>query len=256
MIKEHIPFVYEIENNLSIDFCDQLINLYEYLKENGLERFINLPNDLLVNKGHDNNIKSYEDIYISKLLFEDISDDIKEHISKIDKTLFDRLTGGLYEFYEKTHDLFFLDKFDWYNDLHDDKILSKRRFRTFCSDSGYQIQRCGGDLKGFKLHDDANPELVFDNSKIAYGVRSLTFTWYLNDNFEDGGTYFPYSNFTYIPKQGSLLFFPSFWTHSHIGFAPKQKFKYICTGWMHHMSHNNMPGFRTGFTHDQVNFDT
>ena len=31
---------------------------------------------------------------------------------------------------------------------------------------------------------------------------------------------------------GSLILFPASWTHSHIGLAPKNDYKYIVTGWM------------------------
>ena len=92
------------------------------------------------------------------------------------------------------------------------------------SDTGYNIQRTKpGEF--YIWHDD----FTYSN---CYGARMVTFIWYLND-IEEGG----YTEFVggkkIQPKTGRLLLFPSSWEYVHRGYPPKNKTKYITTGWLH-----------------------
>ena len=62
--------------------------------------------------------------------------------------------------------------------------------------------------------------------------RVLTWTLYLNDNFEAGETEFLYQQYRYKPKQGDVVIFPAGFTHTHRGNPPINGNKYIVTGWM------------------------
>ena len=65
-------------------------------------------------------------------------------------------------------------------------------------------------------------------------IRFLAFFIYLDDN-EQGGTHFPQMlNPPISPcKKGSMLMFPSLWTHLHAGLKPIQKPKYILGSYLH-----------------------
>jgi hypothetical protein len=96
-------------------------------------------------------------------------------------------------------------------------------------DRGYQIQRTkpGGY---YHWHTDYNLEKEF-------GVRLLTFIWYLNDIKEDGYTEF-IDGTKIQPECGKLLLFPATWTYLHRGFPPKTETKYIVTGWLYDKTFN------------------
>jgi hypothetical protein len=63
-------------------------------------------------------------------------------------------------------------------------------------------------------------------------TRILTWTAYLNDNFEAGETEFLYQHYRYKPQQGDIVIFPAAFTHTHRGNPPIGGDKYIITGWM------------------------
>ena len=62
--------------------------------------------------------------------------------------------------------------------------------------------------------------------------RILTWTVYLNDDFEAGETEFLYQQYRYKPKKGDLVIFPAAFTHTHRGNPPIGGVKYIMTGWI------------------------
>ena len=62
--------------------------------------------------------------------------------------------------------------------------------------------------------------------------RVLTWSMYLNDEFEAGETEFLYQQYRYKPKAGDLVIFPSGFTHVHRGNPPINGTKYILTGWL------------------------
>jgi hypothetical protein len=60
----------------------------------------------------------------------------------------------------------------------------------------------------------------------------LTWTVYLNDNFEAGETEFLYQHYRYKPSKGDCIIFPAAYTHTHRGNPPIGGDKYIITGWV------------------------
>jgi hypothetical protein len=62
--------------------------------------------------------------------------------------------------------------------------------------------------------------------------RLLSWTGYLNDNFEAGETEFLYQQYRYKPNKGDLVIFPASFTHTHRGNPPIGGDKYIITGWV------------------------
>ena len=62
--------------------------------------------------------------------------------------------------------------------------------------------------------------------------RTLLWTLYLNDGFEQGETEFLYQQRKVAPKTGSLLIAPTAFTHTHRGNRPMGGDKYIATSWI------------------------
>ena len=62
--------------------------------------------------------------------------------------------------------------------------------------------------------------------------RLLTWTVYLNDEFEAGETEFLYQHYRYKPQKGDVIIFPTAYTHTHRGNPPIGGNKYIITGWV------------------------
>ncbi len=62
--------------------------------------------------------------------------------------------------------------------------------------------------------------------------RSLLWTTYLNDEFDEGETEFYYQQRKIAPKTGALLIAPTAFTHTHRGNMPKRGDKYIATSWI------------------------
>ena len=54
---------------------------------------------------------------------------------------------------------------------------------------------------------------------------------YLNDDFEGGETEFLYQNRREEAKQGDVLIFPCYFTHTHRGNPPIGGTKYTATSW-------------------------
>ncbi|WP_199609241.1 2OG-Fe(II) oxygenase [Flocculibacter collagenilyticus] len=62
--------------------------------------------------------------------------------------------------------------------------------------------------------------------------RTLVFMYYLNDVQEGGGTEFYFQNRSVKPEAGSLVIFPTSFTHTHKGSIPISNDKYILTSWV------------------------
>jgi hypothetical protein len=62
--------------------------------------------------------------------------------------------------------------------------------------------------------------------------RTLLWTVYLNDGFDEGETEFLYQQRKIAPRTGSLLIAPTAFTHTHRGNRPVGGDKYIATSWI------------------------
>lgn len=62
--------------------------------------------------------------------------------------------------------------------------------------------------------------------------RTVLWTIYLNDSFEEGETEFLYQQRKVVPRTGSLLIAPTAFTHTHRGNKPIGGDKYIATSWL------------------------
>lgn len=62
--------------------------------------------------------------------------------------------------------------------------------------------------------------------------RTLLWTLYLNDGFDEGETQFLHQQRRIKPRTGSILIAPAAFTHAHRGNMPRGGDKYIATSWV------------------------
>lgn len=63
--------------------------------------------------------------------------------------------------------------------------------------------------------------------------RQIVYMLYLND-VEDGGTEWLYQKIKLPAKKGTMILWPSDFTHTHRGIVSHTKEKFIATGWLSH----------------------
>jgi hypothetical protein len=91
------------------------------------------------------------------------------------------------------------------------------------------LQRYVADQGGYpRWHCEVYPE---PGSRESLN-RTLLWTIYLNDEFDEGETEFFHQCRKIKPKTGSLLIAPAVFTHTHRGNMPKNGDKYIATSWV------------------------
>lgn len=72
----------------------------------------------------------------------------------------------------------------------------------------------------------------YESGGVAFCRRALAYIMYLNDVEDGGETEFLYYSKRIKPKKGTLIIFPSAFSHTHRGNPPLTNTKYIATGWV------------------------
>jgi len=87
----------------------------------------------------------------------------------------------------------------------------------------------------YKRHVD-NLLLASRRDEAAQGVptRDVSIVGYLNDDFAGGETFFDRQKLKVKPRQGSVLVFPSYYTHPHQSLPVIAGCKYAFTSWLFH----------------------
>jgi hypothetical protein len=98
-----------------------------------------------------------------------------------------------------------IDKIQWPKDVGWEELRIKR----------YKVN----ELENHGLSDHVD---VYSH---AHSKRFLCLMVYLNDDFEDGETYFPVFDIKVKPKQGRLFIFPPTWNYLHRGIPPRRPSK-------------------------------
>lgn len=65
-------------------------------------------------------------------------------------------------------------------------------------------------------------------------IRDISLVGYLNEDFEGGETFFDRQNLKVKPQIGSVLVFPSYYTHPHQSLPVIEGQKYCFTTWLFH----------------------
>jgi hypothetical protein len=79
----------------------------------------------------------------------------------------------------------------------------------------------------------------FETMRRTTSGRHLSWMLYLNDITQGGETEFLYQKRRVSPKQGTLLIWPSGFTHTHRGNPPLTEVKYALTGWFEYNQENH-----------------
>lgn len=87
----------------------------------------------------------------------------------------------------------------------------------------------------YKRHVD-NLLLASRRDEVSQGVltRDVSIVGYLNDDFVGGETFFDRQNLKVKPQKGSVLVFPSYYTHPHQSLPVTKGCKYAFTSWLFH----------------------
>jgi len=126
-------------------------------------------------------------------------------------------------------------EFDRFSELND-RLIHKwqeavERYVKDCQIKGVQWPKEIGweelRIKRFKVNEEENHGLEnhVDVYSHAHAKRFLCLMVYLNDDFEEGETYFPLFDAGVKPKQGRLFIFPPTWNYIHRGKPPRSPSK-------------------------------
>ena len=188
------PYLYIIEQALTKEQCDEIIDRFETMHE------IHYTGH--TGGGYTPTIKKTTEIQISR----------HQEWSDIDGILHKNLTLSLEKYAKHIKE-----------NCNNDFILQHLSYGN-TNDSGYQIQKYLREYEGYSWHHDSNIEKQFNRTRI------LTFLWYLNDVQIGGETYFYHGKIK--PKCGNLCLFPATWNYNHKAEIPISNDKYIITGWI------------------------
>ena len=191
-MKEERSFILTIDNLISDQACDGLVNYFNMLEANNLTGTRRRVEGALEINKDDSFIYVPDDGYVMHHLPGGL-------IEELEIGLYHRL---LPEYYSK------------YSILETCKILKNFNNKI-------QKTKPGGGYHAW--HFEA------DNMLMSH--RVLAWIVYLNDDFEGGETEFLYQGVRVKPKKGTAVIWPAAFTHAHRGNPPLDNTKYIATGW-------------------------
>jgi hypothetical protein len=189
---KHEQFIGIYENALSLDFCNDAINYFKTMQDNGF-----IENRQMFEKAPKIS-KDDETLFLhdEQILPLTNSTAINLHINNV-----------LGEYYEQ-----YREEFSVIKDFPTHGSYAARMQKTKIG-GGYHVWHC----------ESANRQLC---------GRIAAWMFYLNDVEEGGETEFLYQHKRIKPKAGTLLIFPAGFTHTHRGNPPLSNEKYIVTGWL------------------------
>jgi len=187
-----MDFIYEYENSMDSDFCDELIKFFN----NDPDKMDGMIGNNVVDK----TIKNSKEIII------DVESDPQKY-------------GYIFK---KLHNQLVID----INKLCENEVIKKYACDKNILIDSFKIQKTSAGDVCYKPHVDNT------NSSYENLFRNLTFIYYLNDVEEGGETHFTSQNKTVKAKKGKVIFFPPYWTHEHEGLTPLSGDKYIAVGWV------------------------
>jgi 2OG-Fe(II) oxygenase superfamily len=103
--------------------------------------------------------------------------------------------------------------------------LHKNNFAKVSADTGYEMLKYDIGCR-FSAHIDIIP------GHTSWQHRQISLIAYLNGNYEGGELNFPRHNFKFKPEAGSLIIFPSNWTHPHESLPIISGKKFCVVSWI------------------------
>ena len=199
------PFIQIFPNSLSIDFCNEIIELHKIEPNKGPGTtikgvFKNVKNttDYRINQYPDKNDCWYE---INKKLVYELSKQLQNYVNILNINIFNSIKGTNSGY----------------------KIVDL----NMLTDDGFLVQKYEKGVGKYVYHNDAFISYNRNRSRL------ITYLWYLNDIEEGGETEFLGGKFKIKPETGKLILFPASWIYPHQGCIPISSDKYIITGWLY-----------------------
>ena len=207
--KYKLEYIEVYNNHIPKDLCDYFVKQFKVLKNRGYAGKGSTAHETKLSA------KNSEDIYL-KPFFGNIIDDWDEKHKLFEKHLVLALSD-----YMVNHGLFGVEHLGkgikrYLEEGNDFDVLKKTYdYQTYC------IRKYKKNIGHFRgMHADC--------SRVTMN-RILAVIVYLNDVEEGGETMFPYLGEKIKPKIGSVLVFPSYFTHYHMASIPISDDKYcIC----------------------------
>ena len=210
-------FIDVYNNSISEEICDKMISYFDKYPEE--------THKGMTGSGLDKTMKMSTDLSMLKL--KEKEESINTQVIPI---LSEALGKGFFE-YAKKYPL-------W---LHGNKCFGKAAdsdvynelFRKYTLDDVVLLKRYNKGVDGFHaFHEDQGrngPDMYKSNLLLS---RVLVCMFYLNDVKEGGETEFYFQKLKVKPTKGSLVIFPTYFTHLHKGHIPISNDKYICNLWI------------------------
>tara|TARA_Y100000310_G_scaffold343895_1_gene453756 strand:+ start:1737 stop:2480 length:744 start_codon:yes stop_codon:yes gene_type:complete len=206
-------------NAASKEYCEKVINRYEYIQETQAE---------WGNTGR-GAIRSRQDLGIEPIKVENDTyflggtDGDENPLGPRDEVLISidsplllewtRIIWKCYGIYAK--------KYGALSSLEQQRISTTTRIQKYLPAQGYHVWHCEAD-------------------DVISSPRMLTVALYLNTVEEGGETEFLYQSTRVPPRQGTVALFPAGWTHMHRGNPPLNGNKYFMTTWLHYMDSHRL----------------
>lgn len=193
--------IYENNNSVCPELCEEIINLFEKSKNKfdgltvgGVNKKVKDTTDLMLNKTD----SEWSEIFI--FLESELTNNLKKYLENINKKYINILDNN-----NKKYEV-----------INKDIVISPFMVQRYIKNEGKYV-----------YHND----FLVDKENKSY--RVLTYLFYLNDVHEGGETEFFAGDIKIIPKKGKLVLFPASWTFPHCGKMPISSNKYIITGWIY-----------------------
>ena len=204
-------FIGIFPNAANSEYCERLIHRFEFTKETKSE-------------GRGKVFSRFESEKINKLKKDDstyfLGGDGRDNLphTEEDKNIFPMDSSLLKEFGDilwECYDVYAKD-YGILSEVMVHKVSPYVRIQKTMPSQGYHMWHC----------DDGN---LFTSRRLV--VVSL----YLNTVEEGGETEFLYQSTRVSPVEGTLVFFPAGWTHTHRGNPPLSGDKYLLTTWLEYV---------------------
>jgi hypothetical protein len=193
MNEKYEQFIGIYEDAFSKEYCDNVINFFNKMEKAGYS----------INRQQNNDSKKIQKDDLTVYIRHEPAISLLEN-SNLQSHFNDVLWGKCY--------LAYADKFSILRDLDSHNSYSFKIQKTEPG-QGFHVWHC-------------------ESWSRASCHRLLVWTLYLNDVEEGGETEFIYQHLRIKPKTGTLVIWPSEFTHTHRGNPPISNVKYIVTGWI------------------------
>ncbi len=189
-------------NAFSNEYCERVIDHFHYIQNT---RGIGIGN-IVTRQDHEQALSTDKDS--DMYFFENEPDLIVLERNVVILREFNEITWKCYAKLKEKYG--FLDTLG----LH--KMSESIKIQKYEPGQGYHVWHCEAD-------------------NMTNCRRMLVSVLYLNTVEEGGETEFLYQNMRVSPVQGTLVLFPTYWTHPHRGNPPLKGNKYIMNTWLEFM---------------------